>query len=448
MPSFFAIPFRAVTAAGAVLCIGLAGTAASAQEITFKGKRLDAIIGSSPGGGTDGTTRLVGRFFEKYLPGNPSIVYRNMPAGRGVQALNYFSKQARRDGTSWTGGSSSYVDPNNLRKPMIEYNPLEFGIIGGVGRGGSVVSVRRSKIPNLTDPSKEPVIIGTVDGSRSWEQMLLWGKDKLDWNLRFVIGYPGAPALLLAARRGEVDAFGTSTEALLRSLQKNSDLDPFIQIGETADGKVVPRATFPDVPIMADVLGDKLAGEAGEAFDFWVKTNQIDKWYALPPGTPQEILAVYRTAFSKLVKDPEFDKIGRHQFGEDFAPQTGDEVLALFRVTTYPNPQILSYMAKMAERHGLPAEPLSDAEVAKLAKERGLLNEMKAVSTLDAVNNDGRELLFKADDGSQHKVEVSGNRTKVVVAGKESKRGDLKMGMSCEISYAGNNTEASAVVCK
>ena len=46
--------------AAVAMPVGLIG-AAQAQEISFKGK-VNVIIGTTPGGGTDGTTRLVGRF--------------------------------------------------------------------------------------------------------------------------------------------------------------------------------------------------------------------------------------------------------------------------------------------------------------------------------------------------------------------------------------------------
>ena len=42
---------------------------------------------------------------------------------------------------------------------------------------------------------------GGIDGTRTWEQLLVWGAEYLDWNLRFVIGYPGTPALMLATSR-------------------------------------------------------------------------------------------------------------------------------------------------------------------------------------------------------------------------------------------------------
>jgi len=431
-----------VLSAGIAAGVTVAGMA-QAQDVSFKGKRIDSIIGSSPGGGTDGTTRLVGRYLEKYLPGKPRIVYRNMPAGHGVQALNYFSKVAKKDGTAWLGGSSSYVDPNNLRKSVVEYNPLNFNYIGAVARGGSVVTVRQEKIPNVLDKSKPPVVVGAVDGSRSWGQMMLWGKDKLDWNIKFVIGYPGAPALVLAARRGEVDAFGTSSISLHRTMEKTGNFKPFVQLGEANEGKIVPRVSFPDVAVMPQLMEGKLSGIAAEAFNFWVKTNQIDKWYALPPGAPKNVTEAYRKAYAKVVKNKEFLKFARHQFSEDFTPQTAQDIFELVSATAYPKAEIFTYIHDMSVRNGLPGEPLSDAEMAKRAKERG--GVMQATSKLDKIERGGRILHFM-HDGKATKIKVSGSRTKVVINGAKTKRSKLKVGMNCMIAFMPG--EATEVNCK
>ena len=130
-----------------------------------------------------------------------------MPAGHGVKASNYFANVVKADGSFWMGGSSSYGDANNLRKKVVKFDPTKFPYIGGIDRGGSVVVTRKSILANLTDKSKEPVVAGVIDGSRTWAQMLVWGSEFLGWNIKFVVGYPGSASLILAARKGStIDA--------------------------------------------------------------------------------------------------------------------------------------------------------------------------------------------------------------------------------------------------
>lgn len=418
---------------------------AGAEEVSFAGKRVNALIGATPGGGTDLTTRLVGHYMEKYLPGQPRVVYRNMPAGNGIQATNYFANEAKRDGTYWMGGGNAYIDAQAMRQPVVKYDPRTFHFLGGIARGGSLMNLRKDKVANLTDRNLPPIIIGTGDGTDTWAEMMCWGAEYLGWNMRFVVGYPGTAALMLALRRGEIDSFGTSSLSMLSGLRKQGTYKEIVQIGQMRNGKVVARGYAPDVPTMAALLDGKLSGVAQASFRYWSDSNQIDKWYALPPETPAPVVAAYRAAYLKVVTDPEFIKRGRAQISPDFGYQTADDLTRLVRDTSYPSADITAYMLKLRVKYGLPGQPLSDEELAKLAAK--LVGEAKKVkSALAAVENGGRVIKFLAS-GADHKANVSGSRTKVTIAGKDASRSALKAGMACEISYSGNGGEATAIDC-
>ena len=431
---------------GVVAALGWAGAMEGAKAAPdYKDKKINVIIGSSPGGGTDGTSRLVGRFLAKYLPGKPQMIYRNMPAGHGVKASNYFYNKAKPDGLTWFGGASSYVDPNNLRKKVVKYNPTHYEYIGAIIRGGSVMMLRKSVLKNLTDKSMKPVIVGTLDGSRSWAQALAWGSEYLGWNLKFVVGYPGSAALTLALRRGEIDMFGTSGIQILKSLIKTGKFQGLAQLGEAEAGGVVRRKSFPDVPTLPALMKGKTEGIAKQAFEFWSASNQIDKWYALPPKTPKDIVAVYRTAFTQATKDPEFIKFGRHQFSIDFRTVRAETITELIATTAYPKLELMETIRQVRIKNGLPAARLSDAELAKLAKKLGGPG-LKVKTKLLAVKRGGRWLHFK-NKGAAHKAKVSGSRTKVKIDGKKAKRKKLKAGMMCEIVYGANGGEVKTVSC-
>ena len=65
----------------------------------YKGKTIQIIVSSSPGGGNDTYTRLLARHFSNHIPGKPKMVVENMPGGGGLVAANYLYEQAKRDGT-------------------------------------------------------------------------------------------------------------------------------------------------------------------------------------------------------------------------------------------------------------------------------------------------------------------------------------------------------------
>ncbi len=422
-----------------------AAVVAPAQALDLKGKRVSVIIGATPGGGTDGTTRLVGKFMEKYLPGHPRMVYRNMPAGNGVQATNYFANEARRDGTYWMGGGNAYIDAQALRQKTVTYDPRKFHFIGGIARGGSIVSLRNARLSNLTDRKLPPIVIGTGDGTGTWEEMMCWGADVLGWNIRFVVGYPGTPSLLLAARRGEIDSFGTSNLGMLSSLRKSGNFNEIVQIGEMREGKVRSRGSAPNVPTMAALLDGKLSGIALDSFRYWSDSNQIDKWYAVPPGADAAVVAAYRDAYEKAVRDPDFIKFGKAQFSPDFHHQPAGEITRLVNETSYPSAAITDYTHRIRVRYGLPGQPLSAEELARRAAK--LVGSKIARGPILKVERGGRILHFKAG-AETHSARVSGSRTKVSIGGKKAKRSAIKPGMTCDVAYAGNGAEASKVACR
>src|ERR1700704_1534506 len=87
--------------AALLLMAGLATPPARADAIAdfYKGKTVSLTVGSSTGGGYDTMTRAVARFIGKHIPGNPTVVVRNMPGAGGITAMNYIYNAAERDGT-------------------------------------------------------------------------------------------------------------------------------------------------------------------------------------------------------------------------------------------------------------------------------------------------------------------------------------------------------------
>jgi tripartite-type tricarboxylate transporter receptor subunit TctC len=330
---------------------------AQAQAVSFAGKKIDMYIGSSPGGGTDLSSRLIGEFVVKHLPGKPSIVYRNIPGGQGVKALNYFATQVKPDGLGFAGGSQGHFDAAGRSQSVIEYDPLTFQYIGGVNRGGTVFVFRKEAIERLGNPAAKPAVVPAVAGASTGPQMALWGKEYLGWNVKFVIGYSGTPAMILAALNGEADCMASSSTAQLQPLLENPAFAAYTQLGDLNDnGKFVPRLAFPNVKIFADMITPKLPANDAEILLAWLQTQYIDKWFALPAGTPEPVLQAYRAAFSKAVEDPEFVTQAKLQFGEDFGATSAQNMTQLVHGMVKNAERVDRHMKAMREKHGLPAE--------------------------------------------------------------------------------------------
>src|SRR5437870_12561345 len=72
----------------------------AAQADFYKAKSVDLVISTGVGGGLDANARLVARHLASHIPGNPTIVPKNMPGAGHIRAANYVFNQAPKDGTT------------------------------------------------------------------------------------------------------------------------------------------------------------------------------------------------------------------------------------------------------------------------------------------------------------------------------------------------------------
>jgi tripartite-type tricarboxylate transporter receptor subunit TctC len=339
--------------AGFILQAG-ATAPSNAQAVDFQGKSLTMIVGSAPGGGTDAVGRLVANFLGKHLPGQPSISVRNMPGADGITALNYLVEQTKPDGMTVFAGAAPQVDPMTYRSGNVRYNPSELQVIGGIGRGGSVLLISKDGQARLTNKSADPVVMGSNPGMpRNAMQVTLWGIDYLGWNAKWVVGYRATNDLTLALERGEIDMTATGNMFLIEKLVSTGKFTVLTQTGDLADGKTVRRPEFSQVPALAELVEGKVTDPiAQKAFVYWESISAMDKWFGLAPGTPAQVLDSYKQAFTAAVKDPDFAAKGK-TVSEDFTPQRAEEVNALIRNLVSTPQEALDFIGEMMRKQGL-----------------------------------------------------------------------------------------------
>src|SRR6185312_7570120 len=86
-----------------VLCAMLASsTGAAAQtsvEQFYKGRSINFLVASRPGGVNDLMARLISRYLGKYIPGNPTLVVQNLQSA-GLVLGNRIYNSAEKDGST------------------------------------------------------------------------------------------------------------------------------------------------------------------------------------------------------------------------------------------------------------------------------------------------------------------------------------------------------------
>jgi tripartite-type tricarboxylate transporter receptor subunit TctC len=349
---------RATCALGLALAAFVAGCgAASAQAVTFKDKTVTMTIGFAAGGGTDLSGRLVASYLGKYLPGQPTVIVQNMPGAEGMTAMNYFGNQVKPDGLTLTMGSGSVADPANFRKPQAKYDPTKFLFVGGTGRGGTMLVISNEAEKRLTDKTKPPVVMGSPGGApRSGVLVTAWGIEFLGWNAKWVVGYKGTNDLFIALERGEVDMAATSSPQQVDKLVKTGKFKVLSQSGTMRDGQLKVRSDFPDAPLLPAMLEGKIKDPiAKQSYDYWSGVESKDKWLALPPGTPADVVAVYRDAYEKLMRDPDFTARAK-TMAEDFAPTPWQELQSWIKLMGDTPKEAIDFITVMLHHQGVVTE--------------------------------------------------------------------------------------------
>ena len=92
-----------VVLAGSVATVAVGADPARSQSVAdfYKGKTVSVVIGYPAGGGFDVTARLLIRHMPRHLPGNPTMIAKNMPGAGSLRAANYLYGVAPKDGTEF-----------------------------------------------------------------------------------------------------------------------------------------------------------------------------------------------------------------------------------------------------------------------------------------------------------------------------------------------------------
>jgi len=320
---------RRVTLAIALAAGALAPAPAAAQsgEPFFKGKTITVAIGFAPGGTYDYYSRLFARYIGKHIPGNPSVVAQNMPGAGSFLAANWLYAVAPKDGTALGMITQAAAVEEALASPGVKYKSAEFNWIGRVS---GIVEVhftwKTSQAKTLDDATRHEIpLAGTGPGSPSE------GYPKLlnalaGTRFKVISGYPGSTQGMVAMERGEVDGALTSWHTLNRTRPqwlRDHDINLLVQYAPER------HRGMPDVPTALEAVRTP---EGRAMMAFFISSAQVGRAIAAPPGVPAERVAILRTAFEQMLKDPdllaEIEKAGL-----DFEPGSGEEVQKVIRDT-------------------------------------------------------------------------------------------------------------------
>jgi tripartite-type tricarboxylate transporter receptor subunit TctC len=302
------------------LALPSAVAAANDDEDFYRGKTISLIIPIGPGGAYDTYARLVARYLGRELPGNPVIVPRNMPGAGGTIASNHVFNLAPQDGTTLTMITSSFAMEQLFDNPQIRYDARKFLAIGRLLDTTSVIFFwHTSPIKTVDDLRRRPSTVG-ISGVYEIPAARMRAMNRfLGMQMRLIPGYPSARDYVMAVEREETDG-GTSTyiglSQLFAAYLRERKLNIVVQFAEARD------ASMPDVPTVIELTDD---AEVRQIFSYLVSNDTIGRSLFTTPNVPPARLALLRTAFRKMLADPEF-RAEAERLNLPLVPKAGEEM--------------------------------------------------------------------------------------------------------------------------
>jgi tripartite-type tricarboxylate transporter receptor subunit TctC len=292
---------RLATKLALIATVTISATSQAAAQVQFKDKVLTIVIGYGVGGTYYQYAQMFSRHLSKFLPDHPTIIVQTMPGAGGLTMLNHAAAQMAAD------GSTMFVPPDTMvllqltGASGIRFDARKFAYIGTGDQQNNIWVVRKAAATSLDDMRKKEIIMGHSGPGSTGFMIPAVVKELLGLKVRLIAGYQGSRDAIIAIERGEIDGtvFGWETwiTAVPQWFDKaNPFALPLLQVGLSPDPDV------PAVPMLSD-LSNK---SDRPIVDLFGMIGLIGRSLALPPGVPEAYLAVYRDAFAKMLRDPDY----------------------------------------------------------------------------------------------------------------------------------------------
>ena len=312
---------------------------ADAVEDFYRGKTLNLMIGSGAGGGVDQVSRAVARHLGKHVPGNPTVVPRNMGGAGGLQVLNHIQSVAPKDGST-----IGIVLPSLVFDPLFTgksegYDPLRLKWLGGPARYASVAVAWNAATPvrRAQDLLTQELVVGAASVASNSASDAYVMRHILGYKYRVVTGYQSGADIDLAMQRGETQ--GRANIAWYGIKTRNAEWLRDGKISLLYQMGLKRHPDIPaDVPLSLDLTRTPLERQMHEH-----KFSAYDDVYAFmaPPQTAPERVAALGGAMTAAVNDPAFRADATREKIE-VDPVAGAEVETIIRNAYAAPPEVLT----------------------------------------------------------------------------------------------------------
>ncbi|MBI2858559.1 MAG: hypothetical protein HYX90_05715 [Chloroflexi bacterium] len=332
--------------------------------ISFSGKTITIVVPYTAGGGTDIMARVYARYLPKFLPGNPTILVRNMPGGGATIGANYVYS-SKPDGLASLASAGGVHMAYVTRMSAAKYDFQKMHPVMAV-QGAAVYYIKPGIVDKVEDlPKAKGVIFGQSSGSISWifaafVELMGIRPEKM------VLGYGGSGDSRRAFVSGEINTSGSTTQEYWQIIDgdvKKGAVQNLFQTGAIDEkGEVVKDSSLPtNLPtgkeVYEKVSGKSPSGMAWEAYKGILSAGRsFDVVLSLPPGTPDAITRVWWDAASKMVKDPEFANASDPLLGAKGKWFVGESFSKAFKSAIMMDAKVVDWFKGVMLQYGIVIE--------------------------------------------------------------------------------------------
>jgi tripartite-type tricarboxylate transporter receptor subunit TctC len=315
---------KLITALAAIII-----TTSSALAVDYSGKTVTIWIPFKAGGGSDTWARAIGPAFSKNLPGNPTVVVKNVTDGKAIGASNkYFAEHGKdKDGSVVFGTSGSVQLPFIFKDERVRYQYKNMVPIFASGTGG-VAYVRKdmgvTDIIKDFDKLKGSKLVYGSQGKTSLDAVPILAFDMLGLDVNVVYGMKGRKAGRAAILRGETTIDYQTTASYLKHVKPLVEKGEMVAVmtwGAPIDGKVARDPNFPDLPSFPEVYeavtGNKFKGTEAKSWTaLFYAGFATQKYVMLPKSASKKVVKAWQKAAEAIVNDPEAMKVLNKKLGK------------------------------------------------------------------------------------------------------------------------------------
>ena len=329
-------------AAATLLFLLPAAAPAQSPAEFYKGKNVDLYIGYSVGGGYDVYARMVARHMGKHIPGNPTLVPKNMEGAGSLRLVNWLYNVAPKDGSAFaTIGRGTAFNPI-LGIPGAQFEGPKFTWIGSANDEVSVCAVwHTSGVTKFDELMAKEIAVGGTGASDDTVQFPRVLNGVLGTKMKIVSGYPGGNDAVLAMERGEVHGrCGWSWSSVMATHKNWLDEKKINILLQLALQK---HPDLPNVPLVTELAK---TDEQKQILRLIFARQVMGRPFVAPPGIPQDRAEALRKAFMDTMKDKEF-LAEAEKAGLEITPVPGEQIQKLVQDVYNTPPEIAKKAAEI-----------------------------------------------------------------------------------------------------